>query len=149
MEFHNLRIYTFEPSRQADGVSCGIISWNDILMSNRFDLFGFVEVLNSDQYVVDESDRRIRVINFYPPEFMKVRQSVQFITGYENDVPASRFRVVSTKPITDDNGPRVDKRIRDVVEKHTKNGRNSYTSHRACKYFYIVAKAVVERGLAS
>lgn len=130
----------FDPPRQSDGLSCSITTFRDILESAKLDLFEFVEQTSNDKI---RYSRGFKVISHFPPQFMKVKQSLSYLNNYESEVPESKNAIVASK-IVQENGvqKQVNKTLREVVEAHTTTidgyKSNFYLRKRAFKYFISI-----------
>ena len=119
-------------------------------MNTRVDLFAYVDSLQPGQF---KEEKGMLVIEQFPPELMKVRQSTSYIDKYESAMPESRTVLVASKAIVTAYGvpAREDKTLRQVVKAHTisrGDGKvNFYLRERAFKYFGLIVKALVDSRL--
>jgi hypothetical protein len=151
-ELKNTQLYTFAYGRQADGVSCSITSLRDILESNKFSLFQYIQTLEPSQ--IDQwGNTDLHIIHSYPPEFMKVAQRLSYIDPFESKHPEWKNKKISMKPHLRNGNKEIEYRtLRQVMDTHTVDvltdrgfeKRNFYLRRRAFKYFGVILNNILQ-----
>lgn len=144
----NLKIFTFNQARQADGVSCSITSLGDVLEGHQFNLIDYV--LGLDEAAVTQwEDTVLYRIEYPPPPFMKSRQSTSYLPAYEQAYPQWAGAIVSQKMTGV--GEMKTKTLQDIITQSTisEGGRdvNFYTRGKAFKYFKILVEKALEKAV--
>lgn len=149
----NVNLFAFLYGRQADGVSCSITSFRDILEAQKIDLFDYIK--NVDPSRIEKiNGTNLSIVAYYPPHFMKVAQRLAYIDDYEKQNPDARTTIVAVKTVLKNGESVIEKKtLRQVIEAHTLSvlvnnrveKRNFYLRKKGFKYFRLIIRSVVEK----
>ena len=158
----NVKLFAFSYGRQSDGVSCSMTALRDILESCKVNLFDYLESLRPNQ-IMPGNHPNTFVIDYYPPNFMKVAQRLSYIDDFEKINPHWKTLTVASKTVAPKPGNEVgaysaveEKTLREVIQSHTLQidtdsgiqKRNFYLRKRAFKYFAIIIRSVIGKHAA-
>ncbi|MDE3055896.1 MAG: hypothetical protein KGI80_04295 [Verrucomicrobiota bacterium] len=144
-DLKNVIMEVFAPTRQSDDTSCSISALRDILESSQIDLFHYIDNLPKDQMKFENG---IKIISYYPPSFMKIKQSVTYLNDYEKCTNTNLAIVASKKILLNGQEKIQEKTLRQVVQDHTiiAEGHriNFYLRKKAFKCFIIAIKLLLK-----